>query len=86
MSTWDKQVQTFEQVDFRLMKMPVIAVFYNTSDYKGKYIARLFDIENPMNIIVLKNTLEEIRAAIPKQFIRTSRLEEDHETVVEVWL
>ncbi|MFP7486281.1 hypothetical protein SFC65_19145 [Priestia filamentosa] len=66
--------------------MPIISVFYDTVDIPKKYAARLFDLEKPTNVVVIKDTLEEIRSSIPLQYTRIDRQPNDHPTVVEVWI
>jgi hypothetical protein len=66
--------------------MPIISVFYNTADIPMKYAARLFEFNRPTNVVVIKDTLEEIRKVIPSNLTRMERQSNDHPTVVEVWL
>lgn len=67
--------------------LPVICVYYNTADYPGKYVARIFDVTIPSHYIVIKNTLEEIRKAIPKnRFKRFKRNDEDDPVIVESYI
>ncbi|PGK52030.1 hypothetical protein CN918_30025 [Priestia megaterium] len=66
--------------------MPLIAVFFNTADMPNKYIARIFDKDKPTNIAVVKDSLEEMRSIIPAGLTCIPRKEDDHPTVVEVWL
>lgn len=79
-------VDNFTNVDMRGFQMPVIAVFYNTSDIPNKYAARLFDLNLPTNIVVIKDTLEEIQNVIPTHLTRMNRQPDDHPTVIETWL
>ena len=50
-------------------KKPVITlhvVYFNPSDYPGKYVLREFVGMTPMPACVVKDTLEEIHALLPK--------------------
>ncbi len=76
----------FENVDVSELKMPIISVFYDTVDIPKKYAARLFDLDKPTNVVVIKDTLEEIQSAIPLRFTRIDRQSNDHPTVVETWI
>lgn len=82
----NKIIDDFTDVDMREMQMPIISVYYNTTDIPNKYAARLFDINIPTNIVAIKDTLEEIRHIIPGKFVRVSRSPMDHPTVIEVWI
>lgn len=82
----NNQVENFFNADFSDLEMPLIAVFFDPKDVPGKYVARVFDLGKPTDMMTIKDTLEEIRAAIPPVFNRIPRTAEDHPTVVEVWL
>ncbi|MDU9693968.1 hypothetical protein WKH56_08760 [Priestia sp. SB1] len=79
-------LDNFTNVDMRGLQMPVIAVFYNTLDIPNKYAARLLDLNRPTNVVVIKNTLEEIRNVIPAGLTRINRQPDEHPTIVETWL
>lgn len=85
-----KQVESFKQVDFSDIKMPVIVIYKNTSDYSGKYIARAWDvaIPAPTNCIQIRDTLEELRKDIRAAgfYLRLMREAEDDPAIVESWM
>lgn len=66
-------------------KMPIICVFFNPTDYKGKYVARLFDINKPTKYVVIANSLEEIRKIKPQNMIIFNRHLKDEPQMVESW-
>jgi hypothetical protein len=76
----------FTNVDVSGLKMPIISVFFDTIDIPKKYVARLFDLDKPTDIVVIKDTLEELRSIIPSELTRIERHQNDHPTVVEIWL
>jgi hypothetical protein len=78
-------VDSFTGLDYTKYRMPLITVYDSPSDYPGKFIARLFDVQNPTEFAVVKNTLEEVRMSIPFQH-RLERRIEDDPNIVEVWL
>ena len=83
----NKLVKDFYSVDFSDLSMPLITIFFNPKDVPGKYVARVFDLNKPTDMMTIKDTLEDIRETIPPQFAnRIPRTPEDHESVVEVWL
>lgn len=82
----EQRVESFAAVDMSDLHFPSIAVFYNALDYPGLYVARLFDLEHPTDVMMVKETLEEIHEGIPPTFARLPRSEDDHESVWEVWI
>lgn len=67
-----------------------IVVFYNLSKYGKKYVAKLVKVVGgniySSKYVVIKNTLEEIRHAIPQELIRMPRHELDAEEIVEIYV
>jgi hypothetical protein len=64
-------------------------VFNKPDDYPDKYVARLFEGTAPTNIIITRNTVEEIREDITRRFpamLPFARSKEDHKSVVESWI
>lgn len=69
--------------------IPCIGVYNRPSDYPDKCVARLFDGTKPTNIIIIRNTVEEIREDITKRFpamLPFARDKEDCKCVVETWI
>lgn len=79
-------VNWFEKVKV----FPTFAVYYSPEDFPGKYVARLFDGDKPMRLLTVKDTLEEVRAAIPQGpplgFVRMERSPNDIPQIIEVWI
>lgn len=69
---------------------PIFTVYYSPSDFPKKYVVRLFDGPLPTRLLVVKDTLEEARAAIPQLpplgFVRMERSESDIPEILETWL
>lgn len=82
----DQQLDIFFQTAFTNLKMPLIVIYRNPSDYQGKFVARLWDMQSPTNLVVVKDTLEQIRKAIPPKFVKLERATDDDPNIVEVWL
>ncbi len=76
----------FQDIDLRKFQCPLIAVFKNTVDYPDKYVARLFDLNRPINAMEIGDTLEGIRAKLPKYMFCLAPDSKDHPTVVETWI
>lgn len=70
-----------------VVKAPIIAVYKSPTDYPGKYVARLWDIRNnPTQFIVVKDSIEEIRTAIPNQMTRLGPNSMDDPVIIETWI
>lgn len=70
----------------KLCKVPVVVVCKNTSDYPGKYVARLWNINNkPTKYIMIKDDIENIRNNIPPWMTRMERSHGDDFVIVESW-
>lgn len=83
----DRVIEHFNQERMRATaRFPLICIYKHPIDYPDKYVARLWDINKPTNIIVLADTIEELRGAIPKGMVRINRNEKDDPCIVEVWI
>lgn len=84
-----KEVRSFSVVDIGNLKQPVICVYRSPADYPDKCVARIFDGTNPTNIVIIRETVEEIREDIAKNFpdkIPFARCREDCKCIVESWI
>lgn len=80
------QLEDFWHCDFRMYRLPLITVYKRPPDYPNSYVARLFDVDIVQRDFIVKNTLHEIREAIPDFFYRLERDPLDDPVVVEVWV
>ena len=69
-----------------LAGVPIIAVYNSPSGYPGKYVARVWDINKPTKVIVIRDSLEEIRKTIPSYMKRLAACNMDDPVIVETWL
>lgn len=67
-------------------QVPIIAIYKHPKDYPDKYVARVFDIDQPTFLAVTADTLEEIRGCIPEGMRRVPRSELDAKEIVESWI
>ena len=84
-----REVRSFMEIDIRKIHIRCIGVNNRPSDYTDKCGARLFEGKKPTNIIITRNTVEEIREDITKRFpamLPFARNKEDHKSVVESWI
>lgn len=66
--------------------IPVIIVTANQDDYPRHFVARLWDMSVPASTqyMVLEDTLEDLRKAIPAEMSRLPAAPDD--SIVEAWL
>lgn len=43
-------------IDFSGLVLPIIAVYKNPEDYPNDCVARVFDLERPTNVIIVKES------------------------------
>lgn len=84
----NKELKSIKDVDLKSLKMPLVTVYNNPADYPNKVVARVFDLDMPTNIVIMKNTVEEMQADIRKYTNMTflNRTAHDEECVVGVWI
>lgn len=86
----DVEINNFEE-HLSKFNLPVITIFNkNTKDYKGKYIARIFDTK-PGTIeitryIVTSKYLVDIKNMIPATMIKFDRTEQDDPNIIETYV
>jgi len=81
----DKIVKSFD-ISIKITRLPLICVYSNLSDYPGKYVARLWDINQPTNMVAIAESLEKIREAKPAEMIIMQRQPQDDPVIVETWI
>lgn len=84
----DKIAPDFYQVDFSDLILPIIVVTQETSDYPGKVVGRVWEgaKNRPTNLIVIRDTLEQLRETITPRFECIGRNPDDDPVIVECWL
>ena len=84
----DKIVEKITQVDYTKIEVPMYAVYRNPANYPGKYVARLYDVDKPTNIVIIKDTLEEMQEYFDQKtsFIYFRRGAGDVPELVGVWV
>lgn len=87
MQTEDKVVRSFNLNSLmQITRLPLICVYNNPSDYPGKYVARLWDVDKPTNMVAIAESLEEIREAKPPEMMIMDRMPNDDPVIVETWI
>ena len=83
----DKILDTFRWGQVRAAaKVPLICIYERPEDYPGKFVARLWDLQQPTSFLVVADTLEEIRKAIPSGMVPIQRDPTDAPAIVETWI
>ena len=70
-------------------KCPVIVVYHTPGDFPGKYVARIWDLEDGQPVpkyFIVKNTLEEIKREIPGGMTWFMRDDDDDPCVVGTYI
>lgn len=84
----DIVVGDFLHMDMRtIVSVPIIAVYEKPLDYPDKYVARLWGAKGkPTSIVVIKDSLEEIRNAIPRGMHRLGATSLDDPVLIETYI
>ena len=86
MQTEDKVVKSFDMsIIKKVANVPIISVCYNTEDYPGKYVARLWNKDQPTDLVVVADSLDEIRKAKPPEMMIVDRFPNDKPEIIETW-
>jgi len=87
MQTEDKVVKSFDMSNLmKITRLPLICVYNSPSAYPGKYVARLWDVDKPTNMVAVAESLEEIREAKPPEMMIMDRMPNDDPVIVETWI
>lgn len=74
---------------FEEFHLPIISVYKHPKDYPNKYVARIWECvpePKPSEYLIVKDTLEEIRGAIPLNMTRLKRNDWDDPIIVENYI
>lgn len=84
----ETRVESIGQVDFSEVKMPMIAVYESPEDFRGKCVARIYDLDKPTDTIMVKGTVEEVQRDIRENtdMVFLPRGAEDVPSLVGVWM
>lgn len=87
-TVFDRKVDSVSQMNFERLKLPLIAIYQNPDDYPGYYIARLFDIDRPTNVVMMKKELAELQKDIREhtEMVWIKRSQNDVPALVGTWI
>lgn len=79
-------VENFEEVlKNKSIRMPIIAVYDSPTDFKAKFVARLFDLDKATPYAVISDNLEGIHKVIPPGLTCLPPRPGDVKSLVETW-
>lgn len=84
----NKRVNSLTEVDFSELKVPLITVYYDTVDFPGQIVARVFEMNHPTNIYVSYQSMDAARSdAIDAGFqTLVPRSKDDDPHIVETYM
>ena len=83
-----KEVNSIAQVDLSDLRLPMAAVHVRPLDYPDKCVARIFDVDKPIDTVIIKDSLEEIQEDFKTNtgMVFMLRGAEDVKSLVGVWV
>lgn len=84
----DKKVQSVQEINFDNLALPMIAVHKNPDDYPEYCVARIFDMQIPTHVVMVKESLQEIMEDIEEHtdMVFLNREVDDVLSLVGVWV
>lgn len=70
----------------KIAPIPLICVYKRPADYPQKFVARLWNVDRATRYIVLADTIEEVRKAVPPDMIRFPRDQKDDPCIIESYI
>lgn len=67
--------------------LPLITIYKSPSDFPGKYVARLWDLNRPTPVAVIADTYDKLTERLPLEVMtKMPRRPEDDPVIMEVWM
>lgn len=81
-------VNSFAEVDFSDMRLPMLVVYERPKDFPNHYVVRVWEASanQPTNIAAIAKSLDLARAMIPGGFVRLDRDPSDDPVIVESYV
>lgn len=67
-------------------RIPILTVYNSPKDFPGRFVIRLFDVEQPTMLYFVADTLEGVRAVVPHEMRRLARCPGDDPCIVEAYV
>ncbi|MBD5464086.1 MAG: hypothetical protein HDR24_13710 [Lachnospiraceae bacterium] len=83
-----KVVEHLKDVDLSDLKRPIAVIYDKPLDFPDKFVIRIFDMENPTNIVALTDSMRECHMECIDAGFRTriARSKDDDWPIVESWI
>lgn len=84
----DRRVTSVKEIDFSGLRVPVITIYESPRDYPGCMVARVFDVNEPTNVIIVRETLEELKQDIEQNtdLVFIPRCAEDDDVIAGIYI
>lgn len=84
----NREIESMREIDLSAYMFPMIAVYDNPKDYPGTCVARLWDLDIPTDIVMCRQTVQELNEDIKKytHLMFIPRFEEDDPVIAGVWV
>lgn len=84
----DKRLESASEIEFKGIRMPIIAVYRSPQDYPEKYVARVFDMSEPTDLVIVKEDFIELQRDIEQHtdMIWLSRTPKDVIELIGTWI
>lgn len=79
-------LKSFTNVDFSEIKAAMIVIYDHPKDYPNSYVARIWDMDKPTNVVVANENLDMLRSLIPNGMGCINKFETDDPCMLEIWL
>lgn len=66
--------------------VPVWVIYQRPKDYPRKFVARLWNLDEPTATALVADTLEEVRGLLPAGLVRIERNPLDDPVILEAWV
>ena len=90
LGTWNMtrtiRLENFDDLDLSDYTMPLFTVYYNPDDFPGRFVVRLWDMEQSTPFAILGESLEDVRSKLPHGLHRLPRNTNDAPAIIETWL
>ena len=70
----------------KLCRIPILTVYNSPKDFPGRFVIRLFDVDQPTMLCFAADTLEAVRAVVPPEMRRLARHPDDDPCIVEAYV
>lgn len=75
------------EINYKRMTIPSWTIYSKgTIEYPGRFVARLFDLSEPLHFVITGDTVQSIRDKFPDFMCCIGRDPEDSPVILETWI